>query len=88
MNILFESSFEKDIRKIIDKEIKLAILQAIENTKAATSLREIKNLKKLHSIGSYYRIKIGDYRIGLEYLSGTMIFVRCLHRKDIYKYFP
>ncbi len=88
MTVLFESSFEKDLRKIIDKEIKTAILQTIQNTKAATSLREIKNLKKLHSIGSHYRIKNGDYKIGLELLNNTLIFVRCLHRKDIYKYFP
>lgn len=88
MNILFESSFEKDLRKITNKEIKTAILQIIKNVKATSSLREIKNLKKLHSFGSYYRIKIGDYRIGLEFLNNSLIFVRCLHRKDIYKYFP
>jgi mRNA interferase RelE/StbE len=88
MKILFESSFDKDIRKLINKEIKLALLQIIASAKTAKSLREIKNLKKLRSIGSYYRIKIGDYRVGVEYDSNTIIFVRCLHRKDIYKYFP
>ncbi len=88
MTVLFESSFEKDLRKITGKEIKATILLTIQNTKAATSLREIKNLKKLHSLRNYYRIKIGDYRIGLEFLNNSLIFVRCLHRKDIYKYFP
>lgn len=88
MNVLFESSFEKDLRKITYKEIKTAILQTIHNVKTASSLREIRNLKKLHSFGSHYRIKISDYRIGLELLNNTLIFVRCLHRKDIYKYFP
>lgn len=88
MNVLFESSFEKDLRKISNKEVKISILQAIQNTKISNSLREIKNLKKLRSFGSYYRIKIGDYRIGLELLNNSLIFVRCLHRKDIYKYFP
>ena len=88
MNVLFESSFEKDPRKITNKEVKISILQAIQNTKISNSLREIKNLKKLRSFRSYYRIKIGDYRIGLELLNNSLIFVRCLHRKDIYKYFP
>lgn len=88
MNVLFESSFEKDIRKITSKEIKTSILQTIQNTKTASSLREIKNIKKLRSFRNYYRIKIGDYRIGIEFLNNSLIFVRCLHRKDIYKYFP
>lgn len=52
MNVLFESSFEKDLRKITYKEIKTAILQTIHNVKTASSLREIRNLKKLHSFGS------------------------------------
>lgn len=88
MNVLFESSFERDLRRITNKEVKISILQAIQNTKISNSLREIKNLKKLRSFRSYYRIKIGDYRIGLELLNNSLIFVRCLHRKDIYKYFP
>ena len=30
----------------------------------------------------------GDYRIGIEVLEDRVIFVRILHRKDIYRYFP
>ncbi|MBI1937227.1 MAG: type II toxin-antitoxin system RelE/ParE family toxin [Ignavibacteriales bacterium] len=88
MKILFETSFEKDIRKITDDEIKTLILQTIQNVKSATTLREIKNLKKLHSFKDYYRIKIDNYRIGLELFKDTFIFVRCLNRKEIYRYFP
>jgi len=35
-----------------------------------------------------YRIGIGDYRIGLILEDETLIFVRFLHRKDLYRYFP
>jgi mRNA interferase RelE/StbE len=34
------------------------------------------------------RIKIGDYRIGLFIDDKTIFFVRFLHRKEIYRYFP
>lgn len=88
MKILFETSFEKDIRKITDYEIKTLVLQTIQNVKNATALREIKNLKKLHSFKDYYRIKINNYRIGLELVKDTFIFVRCLNRKEVYRYFP
>ena len=35
-----------------------------------------------------YRIKIGDYRIGVFIEEDTIEFVRFVHRKDIYKKFP
>ncbi|MGB5593914.1 MAG: type II toxin-antitoxin system RelE/ParE family toxin, partial [Crocosphaera sp.] len=37
---------------------------------------------------SFYRIKIGDYRIGIEADNNELIFVRFLHRKEIYRFFP
>ncbi len=36
----------------------------------------------------YWRIKIGEYRLGLEKDGDKIILVRILHRKDIYRYFP
>ena len=35
-----------------------------------------------------YRIRVGDYRLGLVFDGGTMTFVRCLNRREIYRYFP
>ena len=51
-------------------------------------LRNFKgNLKKLRRGKNFLRIRIGDYRIGLEIEGNTLIFVRILRRKEIYKYF-
>ncbi|GIK72728.1 MAG: hypothetical protein BroJett021_17160 [Chloroflexota bacterium] len=36
----------------------------------------------------YYRIRVGDYRLGLALEGDTVILVRFLHRKEIYRYFP
>ncbi|HEY4721787.1 MAG TPA: type II toxin-antitoxin system RelE/ParE family toxin [Anaerolineae bacterium] len=46
------------------------------------------NIKKLQGGTNYYRIRVGDYRVGLVVESDTVTFVRFLHRKDIYRYFP
>ncbi len=35
-----------------------------------------------------YRIKIGDYRIGIFVESKVVEMARFVHRKDIYKVFP
>jgi mRNA-degrading endonuclease RelE of RelBE toxin-antitoxin system len=34
------------------------------------------------------RIRLGEYRLGFVFESGAVTFVRCLHRKEIYRYFP
>lgn len=48
-----------------------------------------RDLKKLsEGSGEYYRLRVGDYRIGLEVEDEVVVFVRCLHRRDVYRYFP
>jgi len=48
----------------------------------------IKNTKKIRGYKTYFRLKVGNYRIGFEYDNNVIVFFRVLHRKDIYKYFP
>lgn len=36
----------------------------------------------------YYKIRFGDYRVGLHIENDTVIFERVLHRKEIYRHFP
>jgi len=54
----------------------------------ANSVSEIKNIKRLTGFTDYYRIRIGDYRIGIKLDKLTIIFSTINHRKDIYKKFP
>ncbi|WP_082127304.1 type II toxin-antitoxin system RelE family toxin [Calothrix sp. 336/3] len=66
MNVEFRKSFEKDLRKILDENLLQRIQAVIEEIEKAESLGDINNIKKLKSSdGDYYRIRIGDYRIGL-----------------------
>ncbi|HRO41300.1 MAG TPA: hypothetical protein PL009_00595 [Flavipsychrobacter sp.] len=55
---------------------------------AANKISDVKNLKKLTGFNDYYRIRIGDYRIGI-FLDGETVWLAAFaHRKDIYTYFP
>ncbi len=56
--------------------------------KSVNIMTEIPNLKKLKGHPCAYRIKLGNYRLGLFLETDTMILVRLQHRKDIYKKFP
>jgi len=51
-------------------------------------MRDIPNLKKLNGYMVYYRIKVGEYRIGITIVGDMVTFVKCFPRKDFYKHFP
>jgi mRNA interferase RelE/StbE len=88
VKILFRKSFERDLKKIKDRAILAQVRQAIEGVEAAASLKEISGIKKLSGVSDFYRIRIGEYRIGLAVEASEVEFVRCLHRRKIYRYFP
>lgn len=88
MNVLFRRSFERDLKKIRERNVLTQIHRAIENVESANGLLSVHNLEKMSGSSGYYRIRIGDYRIGIAIDNEDIEFVRCLHRRDIYRYFP
>ncbi len=88
MNVEFKSSFVKDLKKIKEKQLQSQIRELIEKVESTENMTELENVKKLSGSDVYYRIRLGDYRVGLKIENETVCFVRFLHRKDIYRYFP
>jgi mRNA interferase RelE/StbE len=88
VRVEFRASFAKDLRSVRDKGLSKQIMETIELVEHAHRLEEIANLKKLKGKGNYFRIRMGEYRIGIAVESDTVTFVRCLNRKEIYRYFP
>lgn len=88
MKVVFKKSFLKEIQKLKNKQLKNSIAECIIQVESANSLNQVKNLKKLTGYSVYYRIRIGDYRIGLKVEDEAVFFVTIEHRKDIYKKFP
>ncbi len=88
MKVIFKSSFERDLKKIGNKSLVPEIEKMIENIEKAANVNDIENIKKLSGYKTFYRIKIKDFRLGLNIENDTVYFVRFLPRKDIYKLFP
>jgi mRNA interferase RelE/StbE len=64
------------------------IKDTIEQIERAQSLQDLTGVKKLKGVGDYYRIRVGEYRIGIILRGETAVFVRCLDGKEVYRYFP
>jgi len=88
VDVEFKKSFEKDLSKLRDQTLLTRIKAVIFEIEAAENLESLSNVKKLKTAGNYYRIKVGDYRIGIVLDEATIVFVRVLHRKEVYRYFP
>jgi mRNA interferase RelE/StbE len=84
----FRESFLRDVRKLKDRRLSEMIEGVIGEVEAAVKPSDVPGLKKLKGHSIYFKIKRGDYRFGMEIAGGTVTFVRFLHRKDIYRYFP
>ncbi|HBB92386.1 MAG TPA: plasmid stabilization protein [Bacteroidales bacterium] len=88
MKVLFERSFLSDVHAVTDRKALKKLSELIGLLKSARSLSDIPNLKKLKGHTSAFRIKLGDFRIGLFLVEGTLILVKFQNRKDIYRGFP
>jgi mRNA interferase RelE/StbE len=88
MNTLFKKSFLKSIETINNKRLRESVLNCIKEVEQATAIHTISNIKKLKGHRDYYRIRIGNYRIGLKLESDVITFAVFEDRKDIYKNFP
>jgi len=89
VNTEYLPSFLKDLKALKSTPsyapIKTLAFETIPN---CPSLEEVRNLTKLTGYETAYRIRIGDYRVGLFIERDTITFARVLHRKEIYRYFP
>ena len=61
----------------------------IAELEAASMLAEVSSVEGLKSQGGrYYRIKVGAYRLGIAIEGDTVVLVRFMHRRDVYRHFP
>lgn len=86
MELIYKKSFIKEARKLpLGYSKKLEIL-----------LNELKSINDITEFlgdivpmdNSYYRIRLGTYRIGIQVIKPEIICFTILSRGDIYKHFP
>lgn len=77
------SVFEKDLKKMEQNQCN-KILKKIERLKIDPYKSSIKKLASTHS---YFRIRVGDYRVIFQIVKKDqkIIIYHIAHRKDVYK---
>jgi len=90
MKLTYSRLALKDIDKIRDRHAVRGLVKALDLLEAADDLRTMSQVKALAGNGSYYRIRIGNYRLGFRQSDdgqGVLI-MRMMHRREIYRHFP
>jgi len=88
MKVTFRQSFARDLKKVKDQAVLDRVRRVIEQVEGASTTQELGDLKKMSGAGNFYRIRVGDYRLGVVVEGGQVELVRCLPRRDLYRFFP
>ncbi len=88
MKLIYLSSFLKDLKKVDDKKVKTKVKEILLSLKEIENIQNNKQIVKLKGHPTAYRIRIGNYRMGMYLEENTITLARFLKRNDIYKLFP
>lgn len=88
MKVVYRKSFLRDLRKTRDREALRRVADCLRELERAASLGELSHVRPLAGAPGFYRVRIGDYRLGLAAGEEAVEVVRFLHRRDVYRYFP
>jgi Cytotoxic translational repressor of toxin-antitoxin stability system len=88
MKVEFLSKFSKDIDEINQASVKKSLKKLIEEVDRIADICKLPNVKKLQGFKNAYRIRLGNYRVGIFVEGDVVQFARVKSRKDIYRIFP
>jgi mRNA interferase RelE/StbE len=89
VKVFYAKALARDLEAISHSPgVKKRLSKLIEMLKAVDRLDAIQHLRKIEGYDCYYRLRVGDYRLGLKLSGDTVELIRFLHRRDIYRRFP
>jgi mRNA interferase RelE/StbE len=84
----YQKRFLKDLSRIPAKTRNQIEKFVFEDVPQLQTIEESVKIERMVGYPSYYKIRFGVYRVGLKKENDNLIFIRALHRKEIYRYFP
>ena len=81
MRVSFSRHFNKQLSYSNDKRLAIAVFKTIQMIKEAQRPEQIPRLKKLKGHPNAFRLRVGDFRIGLFIEGNKVDFAALAHRK-------
>lgn len=87
MQTIETRKFQKKLAKLPEQD-QLAVIDALDTIEEAITFADIVNLKALQGYKNYFRLRVGNIRIGL-FWNGTAFIVEDVGKRgDFYNHFP
>ena len=81
-------SFNRDLRRIRDRDVRQRLTLKIQEIEAASNFTQMTDVLKMQGYDIHYRIRVGNYRLGIAVEGDVVILLRFGHRRDFYRGFP
>jgi len=88
MEIKIKKKFLKELSKLPNEYADIIEDFVFDMLPNYNNLSEIGKVEKMTGYKNYFKIRFGDYRIGLKKEGNIIVIETVKHRKEIYKYFP
>lgn len=89
MEVRYRKLFLKDLKKLKGQPVYEKVYNLTFITlPAMEALQSLTQVKAMKGFANRYRIRVGNYRIGIEVNADTVEMMRVLHRREFYRYFP
>jgi mRNA interferase RelE/StbE len=88
MKVEYHKSFEHDLRRVRDQNLLDRVEAVLVELESSEVLDSIANIKPMKGHPDYFRVRIGDFRLGFKRIDRGVRIIRFLSRGDIYRKFP
>lgn len=89
MKLTYTQTFLKDLAKVVPPKRRHQIEEFVfESLPKFPSIESVGKIEKMKGYKNYYKIRFGEYRMGIMANNSAVELKRILNRKEIYKFFP
>ena len=89
MEVQYRKLFLKELKKLRGRSVHKQVIHLVFTTLPESGrLKDVANVKAMRGYPNRYRIRLGNYRVGIEVHGDKVEVMRVLHRREFYRYFP
>ena len=88
MEVRADVRFDRDLRRIRNANLIRRVERVVVDLEEASVISDVPGIVRMAARGNFYRIRVGDYRVGFEVEGEVVTLLRFAHRSEIYRRFP
>ena len=87
MKLEYKAAFALDLRRARNLELLGRLDRILDELKAASTIEEVRGVRRMVGRSNSFRIRVGSYRLGITVEGDVVTLVRFLPRDEVYRHF-